>query len=138
MRPGGPDADYARAEIDALLVAWLAALGPRVVNPPDGLGPTGPSWSAARWRRVAAEVGMPTAPDGIPSRCVLVANGRVCGARDAAEAEGVAALGERSGCRALDILLTEAGEVTGVSTVPDVTGDERRRAAADLLLGLAS
>ncbi len=138
VRRAGPDADYARAETDALLVAWLASLGTRAVNPPDGLSPTGPSWSPARWRRRAAEVGMPTAPDGIPTRSVLVAGGRVCGAHDAAEAARAAALGVWSGCRALDLLLTDAGEVTSVSTVPDVTGDERRRAAADLLLGLAS
>src|SRR5659263_276635 len=45
------DRDYASAEVQALAVSWLAALGGRVVNAVTGDGPTGPSWSGAcSWR----------------------------------------------------------------------------------------
>lgn len=55
------DRDYVAAEVSAFLVAWLTALGERVLNPPTPLCLSGPHLRDAQWRRDAAHAGLPVA-----------------------------------------------------------------------------
>jgi len=145
------DRDYAAAEMQALAVSWLAALGDRVVNAVTGDGPTGPSWSGARWRAEASAAGLPvtggvaatsarlvpgwsgsawdarrphdTTPDAV--RRVLVAGRRAVGASDVAEARGCCALAEAARCRIVSVGFDEAGGVVEAQPLaPVVSPDE--------------
>ncbi|NMM17819.1 MAG: hypothetical protein HHJ14_12065 [Cellulomonas sp.] len=131
------DRDYASAEVQALTVSWLAALGARVVNAVTGDGPTGPTWSAIRWRAEARRAGLPVT-DGVAAtsarlvpgwsgsawdarrpldrthdavRRVLVAGRRAVGAADVAEARGCCALAEAARCRILSVGFDPGGGV---------------------------
>ncbi len=56
------DGEYAASEMRALVVGWLRSLGKRVVNPVDGDGLTGPSWTPIRWLVEGARCGLRTVP----------------------------------------------------------------------------
>jgi hypothetical protein len=52
------DRDYAAAEIQAFLTAWLAALPCRVVNRPSARSLSGPAWTSAHWEAAARRAGL--------------------------------------------------------------------------------
>ncbi|MBA8792417.1 hypothetical protein FHX74_000011 [Friedmanniella endophytica] len=162
--PVGPaDADYAWSEFGALLVSWLAGLGDRVVNRPDGQRPSGPSWSAARWRAAAAEASWPVAPRTAATSARLVPGWRggpwqarlphddllddrptsvrlllVDGVPVGSPSwPGRTAAGRRlaalSGCRVLGLDLDARGRVLGADPVPPLTGRSELAAVAALL-----
>jgi hypothetical protein len=133
------DAAYARAELTALLVSWLASIGPRTVNACEGLSPTGPSWSPARWRQLAAEHGLPVAgSEGVAIRSVLVAGSHMVGARDTEEHRRCRQLAAAGSCRIVEVGLDGADRVTGVATVPSLRGSAQIAAAAAMLQEVAS
>jgi hypothetical protein len=53
------DRDYACAEINAFLVAWLHGLACPVLNRPTANALCGPAWSQRQWQQVAARAGVP-------------------------------------------------------------------------------
>lgn len=150
-RASATDRDYASAEMQALAVSWLAALGDRVVNAVTGDGPTGPIWSVARWRAEARKVGL-TATDGVAAtsarlvpgwsgsawdarrphdstpaaaRRVLVAGRRAVGASGVAEARGCCALAEAARCRILSVGFDPSGGVVEAQPLaPVLSPDE--------------
>jgi hypothetical protein len=133
------DAAYAHAELTALLVSWLSSLGPRTVNACEGLSPTGPAWSPARWRQLAADCGLTVAgAGGRTVRTVLLAGSHVVGARDSDEARGCRQLATAGSCRILEVGLDGADRVTGVSTVPPLTDAARISAAGAMLQEVAA
>lgn len=67
-RSSPKDRDYAGAEMQALVVSWLAALGDRVVNPVHRHPWVTPSVSRLRWASVAADHRLPVARRVIDSR----------------------------------------------------------------------
>jgi hypothetical protein len=56
------DAEYARAELTAFAVSWLASLAPVVVNPPTPQGLCGRWRPALEWRALGARAGLPVVP----------------------------------------------------------------------------
>lgn len=52
------DRDYAAAEIQAFLTAWLAALPCRVVNRPSARSLSGPAWTSTHWEAAARRAGL--------------------------------------------------------------------------------
>jgi hypothetical protein len=56
------DRDYVAAEMHAFLVAWLSALGGRVVNRPTPRSLLGPLWPAEVWVHRAASLSIPVTP----------------------------------------------------------------------------
>jgi hypothetical protein len=56
------DRDYVAAEMHAFLVAWLTALGARVVNRPTPRSLLGPYWPPEVWIHLAARLGIPVHP----------------------------------------------------------------------------
>jgi hypothetical protein len=56
------DREYVAAEMHAFLVAWLTALGGRVVNRPTPRSLRGPHWPAEVWVHLAASISIPTRP----------------------------------------------------------------------------
>jgi hypothetical protein len=57
-----PDRDYVAGEMHAFLVAWLTALGGRVVNRPTPRSLLGPYWPPEDWIHLAATLGIPVHP----------------------------------------------------------------------------
>ncbi len=112
-----PDRSYAGSEMTALLTSWLAALGDRVVNAVEGAGPAGPTWAPERWLQLAAEAGF-ECDTGPTVRSVLVAGSHVVGALDPAERDRVLRLAELTGCRLVEVGVTDAGAAATVSCVP--------------------
>jgi len=55
------DRQYVAAEINAFLVAWLAALRCPVLNRPTATSLSGPAWSQIQWRVAAARADVPWA-----------------------------------------------------------------------------
>jgi hypothetical protein len=136
-RAPGPERSYAAAELTALVVSWLASLGPRVVNDVEGASPCGPTWVASRWHRAARAAGL-AAGDGAGVRSLLVAGRRVLGARDDAEAAASLALAADAGCRLLELALTPSGSVCRVDVRPTLADPAHVAGVADLLVELAS
>jgi hypothetical protein len=56
------DRDYVAAEMHAFLVAWLTALGGRVVNRPTSRSLLGPLWPPEVWVHLAASLSIPVKP----------------------------------------------------------------------------
>jgi len=56
------DREYVASEMHAFLVAWLAALGPRVVNRPTPRCLLGPRWAPEVWTTLAARCAIPIRP----------------------------------------------------------------------------
>lgn len=56
------DRDYVAAEMNAFLLAWLAALDCPVLNPPSTACLAGPAWQPAWWLHAAAKAGMSIVP----------------------------------------------------------------------------
>jgi len=131
------DVAYARAELSALIVSWLASLGSRVLNAVEGTSPSGPAWSAARWRQLAAGAGFAVS-DSARNRGVLVAGTRVIGAVDDAEARRCLDLAAASGCRLLEVSFTVGHEACDVEAVPLLCDPEHVAAAATLLSEMAA
>ncbi|QGN56725.1 hypothetical protein [Nostocoides sp. HKS02] len=133
------DVAYAHAELTALLVSWLSSLGPRAVNACEGVSPTGPGWSPARWRQVAADCLLPVAGANASTvRTVLVAGDEVVGAGDPAEARACTRLAAAGSCRVLEVGLDAGDRVSDVSTVPLLHDDARIRAAGAMLVGVGA
>jgi hypothetical protein len=126
---------YAAAELTALTASWLLSLGRRVVNAVEGASPWGPSWTAARWLGLAAQVGLPVA-SGTPDRRLVLAGRHVVGARDEDERSRALELAERSGCRLLEISF-DGSSVTGASCVPLLLEEQHVAALAAALVDLA-
>jgi hypothetical protein len=77
------DREFAAAEMQAFLHAWLAQFQGRLCNQPSAASLAGPAWLAMRWRWLAAQAGIPavTAVSPEESRItVLVAGEQVLGA----------------------------------------------------------
>lgn len=133
------DVAYAHAELTALLVSWLSSLGPRAVNACEGVSPTGPAWSPARWRQVAADCRLPVAGANAGTvRTVLVAGDQVLGASNPAEAWGCTQLAAAGSCRVLEVGFDAADRVSDVSTVPLLDDDARISAAGAMLVGVGA
>jgi hypothetical protein len=133
------DAAYAHAELTALIVSWLASLGPRTVNACEGVSPTGPAWSGARWRQLAADCGLAVAGASESTvRTLLVAGSHVVGARDSDEVLRCRRLAAAGSCRIVEVGLDAADRVTGVSTVPPLTDPAWIRAAGAMLQEVAA
>ncbi len=81
------DRDYARMELNALWLAWLAGLPCPVVNPATARGLCGPLLSNAEWLLRAARVGLPVRGWRFSSRRPREA--RSLGARYGSEAAAV-------------------------------------------------
>jgi len=157
------DQDYAAAELQALVVSWLAGLGDRVVNAVSGDGPGGPPLPAARWRVEAAAVGLPVTravaatsqrlvpgwsgspwdarrpgeSSAGPGSRVLVAGDRVVGARSTALAAGYRALAAAGGCRVLAVTVDADGGVCDADPVGALTSPDEVDAVARLLREVA-
>jgi hypothetical protein len=56
------DREYAAAEVNAFLLAWLSSLRCPVVNRPTPMSLAGAGWSEVEWQRQAAEAGLPVRP----------------------------------------------------------------------------
>lgn len=134
-----PPADqaYARAELTALIVSWLASLGSRALNAVEGTSPCGPAWGAARWRQLAASAGFAIA-DGSRDRSVVVAGTHVIGAVDDTEARRCLELAGSAGCRLLEVSFTGGTEVCDVVSVPLLLDPAHVAAAAALLTEAAA
>ena len=61
------DRDYAAAELSALIVSWLAALGSRVLNPASARGFSGAWRSRSEWSMLASSAGLRAAVARIDS-----------------------------------------------------------------------
>jgi len=131
------DVSYAWAELNALFVSWLASLGPKVLNALEGGSPWGPAWSPARWRQVAADVGLPVS-DADVHRRVLVAGAHVIGAASTSEARACRELADLAGCRHLEVSFTARGEVSDVSPVPALAEPAHVAATTALLTEVAA
>jgi hypothetical protein len=64
---------YASEEINALVLSWLACIGPAAVNRPSPRGIGGAWRSPAEWSVLAARAGLPTAPLRLSSHGVNAA-----------------------------------------------------------------
>ncbi len=58
----GVDRPYVAAEMNAFLVAWLAALPARVLNRPGGTGLLAPGWRPERWTLEVTRLHIPARP----------------------------------------------------------------------------
>jgi len=56
------ETNYAREELNALVLSWLACIGPAAINRPNPRGIGGAWRSPAEWHVLAARAGLPTAP----------------------------------------------------------------------------
>ena len=135
------DREYARQELHAFWMSWLAGLPCRVLNPPTALGLSGVWLGDAEWALRASRVGLRTCPVRLSGRppgrpadplgdraVVLVAAGAVFGPRwAAAVAEPCRALAADVGADLLEVRLDRAdatsptdGCFAGATTLPDL------------------
>lgn len=158
------DQEYALAELHALVVSWLASLGERAVNRPDGDSASGPSSSAAVWRHRARQAGLAAAdpaaatsarlvpgwqgsPDDVRrpwqaptlvARRLLVAGSRVLTSCDDDEAARARDLARDTGCRLLEVLFDASGRVLAADPCPELDTPDRVSAAARALAEVAA
>jgi hypothetical protein len=132
------DREYARQELHAFFVSWLACLPGRVVNRPTPQGLCGSWRHRSEWLALAAAAGLPAAPfrmDGhagggglvAPWRTVLVVGGEALGVElPAAVRVGCVRLAELAGATVLGVELGPDGRCTGATPLPDLRlGGER-------------
>jgi hypothetical protein len=125
------DRDYAAAEINAFLVAWLSALDCPVVNRPSPRSLDGPGWSVHHWRAAATRAGLVWGHGEGDSRHVLACAGECVGASSDAEARGIRRLAAAAGVDLLGVRMGRDG-ITAVSTLPPLQGEARGLVLAHL------
>lgn len=156
------DEAYAAAEFGALLASWLHLPDAGAVNRVDGASPWGPSWTTARWRQAAAQVGLEVAPlagatstrlvtglrslpadTGMPYRppdrtgagqTVLVVGDQVVGANGQANAAGCRRLASTARCAVLEIAFDVDGRMETAQPLAPVDTPEKVAAVADYLV----
>lgn len=144
VRPA--DRDYVFDEVSAAIGSWLASLACPVLNRPSPPLLIGPWKSPARWRALAADVGLPTLPLHIGSlngaetriraerRTVIVVGEDVAGAVPADLETGCRELARAAGAGILGISLACA---SGRWVVEDATPlPDLRHGGRDLLASL--
>jgi hypothetical protein len=126
------DRDYARQELHAFFVSWLASLPGRVVNRPTPQGLCGSWRHRSEWLALAASAGVPIAPfrmngdvpDGgfVPAArtVVVVAGEAVGGGLPAAVRSGCVRLARLAGAGVLGVELAADGRVAGATPLPDL------------------
>jgi hypothetical protein len=137
------DRDYARQELYAFFLSWLACLPGRVVNRPVPQGLCGAWRHRSEWLALAAAAGLETVPfrmdgdaptDGFvaATRVVPVVDGEALGeGLPASFRAGCARLAELAGAVVLGVELASGGLVSGATPLPELRlGGER---ALDLL-----
>jgi hypothetical protein len=130
VRAAGADRAYARAELDAFALSWLAALPGRVVNRAGPQGLSGPWLHRSEWLVLAARAGLATrpyrsrpdgvkAPGAVPACTVTVVGARAFGppgSRGLARACG--RLARLLGVSLLEVALDGDGAFAGATTLP--------------------
>ena len=148
------DRAYVAAELQAFLVAWLAALPCPVLNRPTPPGLAGPSWPHEKWVQTAARLGIPVAPtrraalaaSPTPPAAAPTAGGvtvtivghRHFGPVTPALARQAHALAEAAGVGLLAVRFngaTPGSYFLGASLWPDVSTDEVASALLDHFRG---
>ncbi|MCU1427290.1 MAG: hypothetical protein JWL83_1290 [Actinomycetia bacterium] len=121
------DREYAAAEINAFLVAWLSSLPCPVLNRPTPRSLSGPSWKTVQWQIAAARAGIEWAHDAADADAdvVVVCGDRTVGARDPRDARAAQALAQIAGVELLGARIAD-GRVCAVSTNPDLSNPEVR------------
>jgi hypothetical protein len=126
------DREYARQELFAFFVSWLACLPGRVVNRPTPQGLCGSWRHRSEWLALAAAAGLETvpfrmngdAPGGgfiAASRTVLVVDGEALGVGLPAPVRaGCVRLAALAGEAVLGVELAADGLVTGATPLPDL------------------
>ncbi len=116
------DRAYVAAELNAFLVAWLAAIPCTVINRPTTTSLSGPSWDGIRWQAMCERLGIDWAEtdEAAPSREVVVCSTKCFFAAGAREAAIAKALAHASGTELLGVRLA-AGKVCGVTATPALT-----------------
>jgi hypothetical protein len=104
------DREYAAAEMTAFLAAWLAALDPKVINPPSPVCLTGTAPTRAVLRRYASRAGIELAADLDATTAVSCVD-RVPITQDEMLVEAAAAVCEAAGesLARIHLTVTEAG-----------------------------
>lgn len=117
------DREYAAAEVNAFLVAWLSALPCIVLNRPTPTSLCGPAWSQTHWEIAAARAGVAWthAPDA----------GSTC---DALFCNGARASGSASARRRACVVSDPDGETDREAGIAQRQACERLAAAAGVAL----
>jgi hypothetical protein len=143
------DRAYVASEMNAFLVAWLSALGNRVLNQASPNCLCGPGWRMERWVRVAANLGIPVAPvhrDSMRDCAAPAAEGvtvtvigeRTFGAVDSSLADQALRLTSAAGVALLDVRFngpTPGSRFLGVDLCPDLSRAELADAVLDYFRG---
>jgi hypothetical protein len=121
------DREYAAAELDAFLLAWLDACPAPVLNRPTPGSLNGPAWPSFAWSLAAHRAGLGTAadPDGQAAAAITVVGDRVLGddGVDAGVVEGVRRLARSAGTPLLEVALDGLGPeaaFVGASVCPEL------------------
>jgi hypothetical protein len=133
-RLAAEDRDYVAAELNAFLVAWLAALPCPVVNRPTPRSLSGPGWTSLHWRAAAARAGVAWGADGGDRHDVVVCGGECVGARSDDEEGAARALAREAGVELLGLSFAGDG-VCAATTQPRLDRDEVRGLVLESLLG---
>lgn len=127
------DREYVAAEVNAFLLAWLAALPCAVVNRPTATSLCGPAWSPLRWAATARRAGVPWNGEVAASgRDVVVCGAQVVGAVAGWEAPAARALARAAGASLLGLRVVD-GAFAGASVMPSLADPEVRDAMLALL-----
>jgi hypothetical protein len=147
------DRAYVAAELTAFLLAVLTRNDVPVLNRPTPQCLCGPAWPEAKWRRVAASLGLPVTPlharaardldwepPAEPAAARVAVVGETCiGAPNAQLARGAVALARRAAAAMLTVEFDGAGASAAVlRAAPTVDlADARIASAVRRLFGLA-
>jgi hypothetical protein len=137
-RIASADRAYVAAEINAFLIAWLAALTCPVVNRPTPTSLCGPAWSDLHWRMAAARVGLQwsESSDMSDAHSVLTCGADVLWAKTAAEADGARALAGIAGAALLGVRF-RGQKVCSISVAPPLMNAEVQACLLRHLTGVA-
>jgi hypothetical protein len=134
------DLDYAAAELDAFLRAWLEAWGGPVVNRPSTTCLNGPGWRPEHWAVAASALGLGvrpvhrTAPAEDSGERVTVVGDRCFGQVSTYLRGQLCELAAAVGCRTLEAVL-DGETVLRLSAWPDVAVPDVADALAGVLDG---
>jgi len=121
------DRHYAMAEVNAFLVAWLAALRCQVFNRPSASSLCGPAWSQTHWQIAAARAGVRWCATPTPAVAidVVFCRGQSDVQVSKAQRRAADALARRASVDLLGIRFA-GDEVAAVTLQPALTSDAAR------------
>jgi hypothetical protein len=128
------DRAYMAAEMNAFLVAWLAALPCPVFNRPTPNALTGPAWGPLHWAAAAEGAGVRWVTDEHgPTHDVVVCGSASVGAASPAEAADARALAHAAGVELLGVRFCAQGACAATPT-PRLDDEDVRAAVLGQLL----